>query len=142
VVIDPDAIAQAFINLLDNAVKYSDGSKEIGVKLAEQGDAVTISVIDHGVGIASEEREKVFEKFYRVGNCLVHDVKGSGLGLSIVKHIVEAHRGRVTVESEPGRGSAFIIHLPVDQSERMKIAPDSVRDGTDRTYMTHKTYRT
>jgi signal transduction histidine kinase len=139
VVIDPDAIAQAFINLLDNAVKYSGGSKEIGVKLAEQGDMVTISVIDHGVGIASEEREKVFEKFYRVGNCLVHDVKGSGLGLSIVKHIVEAHHGRVTVESEPGRGSMFIIHLPVDQSERMKTAPGSV---TDETYRTYGTYRT
>jgi signal transduction histidine kinase len=148
VVIDPDAIAQAFINLLDNAVKYSGGSKAIGVKLAEQGDAVTISVIDYGVGIASEEREKVFEKFYRVGNCLVHDVKGSGLGLSIVKHIVEAHHGRVTVESEPGRGSAFTVHLPVDLSERMKIAPDGVTDGTDgtdrtdRTYRTYKTYRT
>src|SRR5262245_35813790 len=127
VVIDPDAISQAFINLLDNAVKYSGGSKEIGVKLAEQGDAVTISVIDHGVGIASEEREKVFEKFYRVGNCLVHDVKGSGLGLSIVKHIVEAHHGRVTVESEPGRGSAFIIHIPVDQSARVK--PEVKDDG-------------
>jgi signal transduction histidine kinase len=86
-----------------------------------------ISVIDHGVGIASEEREKVFEKFYRVGNCLVHDVKGSGLGLSIVKHIVEAHHGRVTVESEPGRGSAFIIHLPVDQSARAK--PEMKDDG-------------
>jgi signal transduction histidine kinase len=127
VVIDPDAIAQAFINLMDNAVKYSGGSKEIGVKLAEQGDMVTISVIDHGVGIASEEREKVFEKFYRVGNCLVHDVKGSGLGLSIVKHIVEAHHGRVTVESEPGRGSAFTVHLPVDQSARAK--PDKQGDG-------------
>jgi signal transduction histidine kinase len=127
VVIDPDAISQAFINLLDNAVKYSGGSKEIGVKLAEQGDAITISVIDHGVGIASEEREKVFEKFYRVGNCLVHDVKGSGLGLSIVKHIVEAHHGRVTVESEPGRGSAFIIHIPVDRSARVK--PEMKDDG-------------
>jgi signal transduction histidine kinase len=142
VVIDPDAIAQAFINLLDNAVKYSGGSKEIGVKLAEQGEMVTISVIDQGVGIAGEEREKVFEKFYRVGNCLVHDVKGSGLGLSIVKHIVEAHHGRVTVESEPGRGSAFTVHLPVDQSERMKIAPDCVTGGTDGTYRTYKTYRT
>ncbi|HEU0186009.1 MAG TPA: HAMP domain-containing sensor histidine kinase [Blastocatellia bacterium] len=115
VVIDPDALEQAFINLLDNAVKYSGDSKEIEVKLAEHGDSVTISVIDHGFGIPSEEREKVFEKFYRVGNCLVHDVKGSGLGLSIVKHIIEAHQGRVTVESEPGRGSEFIIHLPIGQ---------------------------
>jgi signal transduction histidine kinase len=120
VVIDPDAIAQAFINLLDNAVKYSGDSKEIEVKMAEQGDFITIAVIDHGIGIASEEREKVFEKFYRVGNILVHDVKGSGLGLSIVKHIIEAHNGIVTVESELGRGSAFIIHLPVDASARVK----------------------
>jgi signal transduction histidine kinase len=133
VVIDPDAIAQAFINLLDNAVKYSRGSKEIGVKLAEEGDTVTISVIDHGVGIADEERGKVFEKFYRVGNSLVHDVKGSGLGLSIVKHIVEAHHGRVTVESEPGRGSVFIIRLPIDKS---------VKDGNNGTYRTDRTDRT
>ncbi|MCI0660530.1 MAG: HAMP domain-containing histidine kinase, partial [Acidobacteria bacterium] len=128
VVIDPDAIAQAFINLLDNAVKYSGDSKEIEVKLGEQGDFVTISVIDHGIGIAGEEREKVFEKFYRVGNVLVHDVKGSGLGLSIVKHIVEAHQGKVTVESDLGRGSAFIIHLPVDSSARVR--PET--KGSDR----------
>jgi signal transduction histidine kinase len=134
VLIDQDAIEQAFINLLDNAVKYSGDSKEIEVKLGEQSDMVTISVIDHGVGIASEEREKVFEKFYRVGNCLVHDVKGSGLGLSIVKHIVEAHHGRVTVESEPGRGSAFIIHLPVAQG--------GVTDDTNMAYGTYKTYKT
>ncbi len=132
VVIDPDAIAQALINLLDNAVKYSGGSKEVGVRLADQGDAVTISVIDHGVGIASEEREKVFEKFYRVGDSLVHDVKGSGLGLSIVKHIVEAHHGRVTVESEPGSGSAFIIHLPVANNGTYEINGD--HDKSDKSY--------
>ncbi len=115
VVIDSDAIAQAFINLLDNAVKYSGDAREIDVELSEQNNFVTIAVKDRGVGIASEDREKVFEKFYRVGNSLVHDVKGSGLGLSIVKHIVEAHRGKVTVESEVGKGSAFIIHLPADE---------------------------
>jgi signal transduction histidine kinase len=136
VVIDPDAMAQAFINLLDNAVKYSGASKTIEVKLADQGDAVTISVIDHGVGIAIEEREKVFEKFYRVGNCLVHDVKGSGLGLSIVKHIVEAHHGKVVVESEVGRGSAFSIHLPVDASARAK---PEVKCGPDLSLSTART---
>jgi len=139
VVIDPEAIAQAFINLLDNAVKYSGDSKEIKVRLAEQDDFVIISVIDHGIGIACEEREKVFEKFYRVGNCLVHDVKGSGLGLSIVKHIVEAHHGKVTVESEIGRGSAFIIHLPVDASARVRNDenPCELSNGT---YGSHETY--
>ena len=120
VIMDSNAIAQAFINLLDNAVKYSAESKEIDVRLGLQNGFVTIAVSDHGIGIAQEDRDKVFEKFYRVGNCLVHDVKGSGLGLSIVKHIVEAHHGTVTVESEPGRGSTFIIHLPAEASSRAK----------------------
>jgi signal transduction histidine kinase len=115
VVIDSEAIAQAFINLLDNAVKYSGDAKEVDVALGQQNNFVTISVKDRGVGIASEERDKVFEKFYRVGNSLIHDVKGSGLGLSIVKHIVEAHQGKITLESEPGHGSAFTIHLPIDK---------------------------
>jgi signal transduction histidine kinase len=111
--IDAEAIAQAFVNLLDNAVKYSGSSKEIEVRLTRQNSYVNVSVTDHGIGIPREERAKIFEKFYRVSTGLVHDVKGSGLGLSLVKHIVKAHRGRVTVESEPGRGSTFTISLPV-----------------------------
>ncbi|MBI1763960.1 MAG: HAMP domain-containing histidine kinase [Acidobacteria bacterium] len=114
-VMDSDAIAQAFINLLDNAVKYSGESRTINVKLGQQDSFVTISVTDYGIGIAADERAKVFEKFYRVSTGLVHDVKGSGLGLSIVQHIVEAHQGKVTVESELGKGSTFTIHLPVDE---------------------------
>jgi len=120
VVIDQEAIAQAFINLLDNAVKYSGEANEINVTLGQQNGFVTIAVRDFGIGIASEEREKVFEKFYRVGNVLVHDVKGSGLGLSIVKHIIEAHRGKVTVESELGKGSTFVLHLPTDAGSMPK----------------------
>ncbi len=81
---------------------------------------VRVFVRDFGIGIASEEREKVFEKFYRVGNVLVHDVKGSGLGLSIVKHIIEAHQGKVTVESELGKGSTFVLHLPTDAGSMPK----------------------
>lgn len=114
-VMDSDSIAQAFINLLDNAVKYSGESRTINVQLGAQDGYVTISVTDYGIGIAADERTKVFEKFYRVSTGLVHDVKGSGLGLSIVQHIIEAHQGKVTVESEPGKGSTFTIHLPVDE---------------------------
>lgn len=114
-VMDSDAIAQAFINLLDNAVKYSGESRTINVKLGQADGQVTISVTDYGIGIAADERAKVFEKFYRVSTGLVHDVKGSGLGLSIVQHIIEAHQGKVTVESEPGKGSTFTIHLPADE---------------------------
>jgi signal transduction histidine kinase len=115
-IIDSNAIAQAFMNLLDNAVKYSGESKEIIVRLGKRDEYITISVTDHGIGISREEREKIFEKFYRVSTGLIHDVKGSGLGLSIVKHIVEAHRGLVTLNSKPDAGSTFTIYLPAQPS--------------------------
>jgi signal transduction histidine kinase len=117
--LDRDAVGQALMNLLDNAVKYSEDAerKEIVVRTGREGEYVTVAVKDYGVGIPREEHGKIFEKFYRVSTGLVHDVKGSGLGLSLVKHIVEAHRGRVTVESEPGRGSTFTIHLPARAGE-------------------------
>ena len=111
--LDPDAIAQAFHNLLDNAVKYSGDSKDVLVQLARDGDRVSISVQDFGIGIAPGEQRKVFERFHRVGTGLVHDVKGSGLGLSLVRHIVEAHGGSVEVASKPGDGSVFTMRLPV-----------------------------
>ncbi|HKP87002.1 MAG TPA: HAMP domain-containing sensor histidine kinase [Blastocatellia bacterium] len=112
--IDSDAITQAIVNLLDNAVKYSGSAREISVRLAEKGDWITIAVTDRGIGIPGEDQERIFERFHRVSTGLVHDVRGSGLGLSIVKHIAEAHRGKVTVESAAGRGSTFTIHLPVE----------------------------
>lgn len=118
--VDTDALAQAFINLLDNAVKYSGDAREIHVRLSVEDTLLTISVTDHGIGIPREEQGKIFEKFYRVSTGLVHDVKGSGLGLSLVSHIVKAHGGTVTVESEPGRGSTFAIHLPIAPSESPK----------------------
>lgn len=110
---DVEAIAQAFVNLLDNAAKYSGSARAIEVCVARQGKYATLAVTDHGIGIPAAEHEKIFEKFYRVGSSLVHDVKGSGLGLSIVRHIVEAHSGRITVASKPGQGSVFTIWLPL-----------------------------
>lgn len=127
-VIDADAIAQAFMNLLDNAVKYSGSAKEIVVRLEQEGEQLRLTVADQGIGIPREEQDKIFEKFYRVSTGLVHDVKGSGLGLSLVKHIVEAHRGRVTVKSEPGRGSSFTIHLPAAK----RSGADAESQGSDR----------
>jgi signal transduction histidine kinase len=111
--IDRDAISQVILNLLDNAVKYSAETKEISVEVKTRGSYLTIQIADRGMGIPRAEQKKIFGKFYRVGNGLVHDVKGSGLGLSLVKHIIETHKGKIKVESEIGSGTRFIIRLPL-----------------------------
>jgi len=126
VAVDADAMTQAIVNLLDNAVKYSGASRDITLRLDHRNEWVTIAVSDNGVGIPEEDQEKVFERFHRVSTGLVHDVKGSGLGLAIVKHIVEAHSGKVGLESRPGRGSTFTIQLPAltdTSAERDANAP-------------------
>ena len=119
--VDKDAIAQVIMNLLDNAVKYSNGRKDIEVRVSSNEREVRIAVCDHGIGIPAAEQKKIYEKFYRVGSTLVHDVKGSGLGLSIVQHVVHAHGGRVELVSAPGQGSTFTLVLPV-QAEQVTIA--------------------
>ena len=111
--VDREAIARSLLNLVNNAVKYSSAEKYLGVNLYRHNGGVRLEVVDHGIGIPATEHPKIFEKFYRVGDPLVHNTKGSGLGLSLVRHIVEAHNGQVVVESAPGKGSKFIISLPI-----------------------------
>lgn len=125
--IDAGAIAQSLSNLLDNAVKYSNGNIDITVSLRRVEDFVVISVADQGIGIPRDEQQKIFDRFHRISTGLVHDVKGSGLGLAIVRHIVEAHQGKVTVESRPGEGSTFSIHLPIESIEATAEATESTR---------------
>ena len=112
--VDREAMARSLLNLVNNAVKYSGDDKFLSVNLYRENGCVKLEVVDHGIGVPRGEQRKIFEKFYRVCDPLVHTTKGSGLGLSLVRHIAHAHGGDVRVESAPGKGSKFTIVLPVD----------------------------
>jgi signal transduction histidine kinase len=127
VVVDGRAIQQSLVNLLDNAIKHSPAGAVVGVGLEVRNASpasadhppssihhprLLLSVSDHGPGIPASEHARIFERFHRLGSELRRETQGVGIGLSIVKHIIEAHGGRVRVESEPGKGSRFTIELP------------------------------
>lgn len=127
--VDPDAIAQAVLNLLNNAIRYSADVKKIEVRVEGRDGQIAIEVADQGIGIPRSEQEKIFEKFYRVNNDLVHNVRGTGLGLALVKHIVDAHGGKIVLDSAPGKGSRFTILLPCDAVGAARTVSQSTRDG-------------
>lgn len=111
---DLAALSHCVQNLITNALKYGGEDRWIGVKAALAGNEVTISVADHGAGIASIEQERIFEPFYRTTSATAAQVHGAGLGLTLARSIVEAMAGRLTVESAPGMGSRFTVHLPAE----------------------------
>ncbi|MEA3245013.1 MAG: ATP-binding protein [Gemmatimonadota bacterium] len=110
--IDADAIARAVLNLIGNAMKYSGESREIDVSVGCDGREATVRVRDHGIGVPAAERERIFDEYHRLADT-PPEVAGAGLGLTIVRHAVAAHGGRVSVEDAPGGGSVFALHLPV-----------------------------
>jgi signal transduction histidine kinase len=112
VLIDPDAIEQALLNLVANAMKYSGEARDIALHVTAAGGAVEIAVTDHGIGIADTDQPRVFEKFYRAPTPENRHIPGTGLGLTLVDHIARAHGGRVHLTSAPGRGSTFSLVLP------------------------------
>ena len=128
---DDAALSRAIQNLLSNAMKYSGDSRWIGLSAetvkTPAGEEVQIGVSDRGLGIAPPEQERVFEPFYRGKEALAAQIRGNGLGLSLVKHIVAAHGGRVSVESKGGQGSVFILHLPIlaDAERSVEAAAES-----------------
>jgi len=121
IVVDPEALSQALLNLTNNAIKYSGEGKYLGLDVHRDDGRLVISVTDRGVGISRAEQKKIFEKFYRVEDTLIHTTKGSGLGLALVQHIMDAHGGTVELESESGKGSTFRLVLP--------LAPPGRRGG-------------
>jgi two-component system phosphate regulon sensor histidine kinase PhoR len=110
--VNPPLLEHAVVNLLDNAIKFSDPGGVVEIEAREEGDEVAVSVRDHGAGISPEHLPRIFERFYRVDKGRSREIGGTGLGLAIAKHIAQAHGGRIAVESTPGSGSAFTIHLP------------------------------
>jgi two-component system, OmpR family, phosphate regulon sensor histidine kinase PhoR len=110
--VDPDALTRAVWNLLDNAVKYSGASRTVTLTLESTANAVLISVRDEGLGIPRHEHHEIFRKFVRGAASHAHGIKGTGIGLAMVRHIVESHGGTVRVDSTPGLGSTFTIELP------------------------------
>ncbi len=114
---DRDAIGQVVANLLSNALKYGGTGRWVGVSLRRVGDRVELSVADRGIGIAARDQEQIFEHFFRSQDPAVRRVKGTGIGLTIVRYIVEAHGGMITIESAPGQGSVFTVSLPASPPE-------------------------
>jgi len=117
---DKESLGRAVFNLLDNAVKYSGENPRLVLRAWSGEDAVCLQVEDYGIGIVISEQKKIFEKFYRSEVAMESDVKGTGIGLPLVEHIVRAHGGKVLLESEPGKGTRVTIRLPVRRSEEKK----------------------
>jgi len=116
---DQTHISNLVHNLLDNAYKYSPDKPEIDVTLEDKGKGVKITIKDNGIGMTAENQKNIFDKFYRVHTGNLHDVKGFGLGLSYVKAIVDAHGGTISVQSELGKGSSFIVTLPRESKRKV-----------------------
>jgi signal transduction histidine kinase len=109
---DRDALAQVLTNLLDNALKYTGEEKHIALRISAVADGVVFAVEDNGIGLTHEERQEIFRPFYQADQKLSRTREGCGLGLAIVNRIVKAHRGEITVASEPGKGSVFRVKIP------------------------------
>jgi len=114
---DPDRLEQVLINLVDNAIKYSSRDAPVSIRLTSGPDEIRFSVSDRGIGIPEDQRERIFERFYRVDNSAARKAKGTGLGLFIVRAVIEAHGGRIWVDSTPGQGSTFYVALPRGRGE-------------------------
>lgn len=112
---DADALKQALLNLIGNAMKYSGSARRIEMHLGRRDNEAFVDVVDHGIGISREDQARIFEKFHRVRSSETEGIAGTGLGLALTLHIVEAHRGHIEVSSDVGRGSTFSVRIPLQE---------------------------
>jgi signal transduction histidine kinase len=110
---DPEAMTQAILNLLGNAMKYSGDARNIELRSGTRDGEAFVDVVDYGIGIAHDDQARIFERFHRVQSSETAGIAGTGLGLPLALHVVEAHRGRIAVVSHPGRGSTFSVRIPL-----------------------------
>jgi two-component system OmpR family sensor kinase len=120
---DAARLIQVIMSLVDNAITYTNPGGKVTLSVVIDGDMASLSVRDTGIGIAPEDQKHIFERFYRADPARSRAAGGSGLGLSIVDWIVKAHNGSVRVESQVGRGSTFIVSLPLEDIARPATAP-------------------
>jgi signal transduction histidine kinase len=114
---DKEAVEGILINLFSNAIKFSKKTKKMVVRLEDSPEAIRLVVADKGIGIPTHELSNIFNRFYRVKNTTDFEARGSGLGLTLVKHVVDAHAWQIEVESTPGKGSVFSILIPHNTDE-------------------------
>ena len=117
VLFDRSAVEGILINLFSNAIKFSDKTKKLVVSLKKTPETIVLEVADKGIGIPDKELKNIFNRFYRVKVNSDFEARGSGLGLTLVKHAVDAHGWQIKVKSEPGEGSTFSIFIPVNENE-------------------------
>jgi two-component system phosphate regulon sensor histidine kinase PhoR len=127
ITVDRQRIEQVFLNLFDNAVKFTPQGGKISIDACIDGDFVRIDVRDNGFGIALEHIPRLFERFYRVDRSRSRESGGTGLGLAIVKHVIQRHGGNLTVGSVVGQGSTFTLNLP---GTRWRLTPVAVALNT------------
>jgi signal transduction histidine kinase len=109
--VDPDRFSQIIFNLLSNAIKYTDPGGSIAVRVSREGETAVLAVEDDGIGIADFDQPYIFEHFYRTDSSRARDSGGNGIGLSVVRAIVESHGGTIDVRSKPGEGSVFTVRV-------------------------------
>ena len=122
---DPDALRSAIQNIVGNAVKYSPDGATVDVAATAQGPAVQIRVVDRGLGIDKDDLPHIFKPFYRGRRAVAAEVRGSGVGLSVVRHVIDAHHGTIAIDSRAGEGTTVTVVLPAAAHASSDVAADS-----------------